>query len=138
MNRRPCRWPNQEERPTQINFAEPINKNKETEKTRTASNNEIPMKMQPLRRSLRILERTGTSNQATNNQEVTTSNRFEGLIDQCTELNHEETELGSEQVVIVSEKIDENQSRQVINIYSKKLDFNDMSLFKEGPNFCTR
>ena len=81
MTRRPCRCPNQEERPTQTNFVEPINKNKETEKTRTASNNEIPMKMQPLRRSLRIIERSITSNLTTNNQEVTTSNRFVGLID---------------------------------------------------------
>ena len=71
----------------------------ETEKTRTASNNEIPMKMQPLRRSLRIIERSITSNLTTNNQEVTTSNRFVGLIDQCTDLNHEETEMGNERVI---------------------------------------
>ena len=99
------------------------------------SNNDIPIKMQPLRRSLRILERSRTCNQATNNQEVTTSNRFVGLIDQCTELNHEETHLGSEQVVIIPEKNDENPSRQVINRSSKKLNFNHISLLKKGLTF---
>ena len=58
LTRRPYSCLTQEERPTQINFVEPVCKNKEREKTSTANSKDISMKMPPLRRSLRNLERS--------------------------------------------------------------------------------